>query len=161
MKKIKTIDSLSRIINKLKQGKKRIVFTNGCFDLFHYGHLISLMEAKKHGDILVVGINSDSSMKKLKGKGRPIFSQKERANIICGLECVDYCVVFDEDTPAKVIKALKPDVIAKGADYKKEDVVGYDFIKRYKGEIILLPFVKGISTTEIIKKIKNENFKNN
>ncbi|MCL5674361.1 MAG: D-glycero-beta-D-manno-heptose 1-phosphate adenylyltransferase [Candidatus Omnitrophica bacterium] len=161
MKKIKTLVSLSEIIKKAKEQKKIIVFTNGCFDLFHYGHLISLVEAGKHGDILIVGINSDSSIKKLKGNGRPVFSQKERAGIVCGLRCVDYCVVFNESTPAKVIKTLKPDIIAKGADYKKEDVVGYDFVEKYGGKIVLLPLVKGISTSEIIKKIKNEDIENN
>lgn len=161
MRKIKTLAALSKIIEKAKKQKKTVVFTNGCFDLFHYGHLVSLMEAKKYGDILIVGINSDNSIKKLKGKTRPVFSQKERANIVCGLESVDYCVIFNEDTPEKVIKTLKPDIIAKGNDYKRKDVVGYDFVKKYQGKVVLLPLVKGLSTTEIIKKIKNENSENN
>jgi rfaE bifunctional protein nucleotidyltransferase chain/domain len=161
MKKIKTLASLSKIIKQAKKRNNIIVFTNGCFDLFHYGHLVSLRKAKKYGDILIVGVNSDSSVKKLKGKNRPVFSQKERVSIICSLEFVDYCVIFKEETPEKIIKFLKPDIIIKGSDYKEEQVVGYDFVKRYGGKVVLLPLVKGFSTTEIIKKIKNENLKDN
>lgn len=129
------------------QGKK-IVFTNGCFDIIHLGHVRYLNEAKKLGDILVVGINSDASVARLK-KGRPIIGAEQRAEVLANLWMVDYVTIFDEDTPYELISFLRPDVLVKGGDWRKEDIVGSDLVK----ETHSLPYVEGISTTEIIKKI--------
>ncbi|HDN98070.1 MAG: D-glycero-beta-D-manno-heptose 1-phosphate adenylyltransferase [Candidatus Omnitrophota bacterium] len=152
--KIKNLSELKNIISKLKKEGKKIVFTNGCFDILHIGHIRCLKEAKKHGDILVVGLNSDSSVRRLKGENRPYIEEKERAEIISSLEMVDYVIIFDEDTPLKIIKELKPDVIVKGGDYKEKDVVGGDFVKRYGGKVVIAPLVKGRSTSLLVEKIK-------
>ena len=152
--KIKNLSELKNIISKLKKEGKKIVFTNGCFDILHIGHIRCLKEAKKHGDILVVGVNSDSSVRRLKGENRPYIEEKERAEIISSLEMVDYVIIFDEDTPLKIIKELKPDVIVKGGDYKEKDVVGGDFVKRYGGKVVIAPLVKGRSTSLLVEKIK-------
>lgn len=129
----------------------KLVFTNGCFDLLHYGHVKFLEEAKKLGDVLVVGINSDTSVRRLKGKGRSIVKAKDRAKILMGLRCVDAVVIFVEDTPLELIKELKPDVLVKGGDWKKKDVVGREFAK----EVVIIPYLKGYSTTNLIKKIRS------
>ncbi|PAF45419.1 D-glycero-beta-D-manno-heptose 1-phosphate adenylyltransferase [Helicobacter sp. 11S02629-2] len=139
-------------INSLKYrilGKK-IVFTNGCFDILHVGHASYLQKAKTLGDVLVVGLNSDASVKRLKGKARPINSEYDRAYLLASLSCVDFVVVFDEDTPLKLIEALHPDVLVKGADYEGKEVVGSNIAK----EVVLLEFIKDKSTTNIINKIK-------
>lgn len=146
---IETIESL-RKDNKCK----KIVFTNGCFDILHVGHIRYLQEAAKLGDILVIGLNSDVSVKKLKGNGRPINSEIERAEILCALECVDYVIIFDEDTPYELIKFIKPDVLVKGGDYKEDEVVGKDIVETSGGRLELIPFIDGKSTTNIINKIK-------
>ena len=127
----------------------KLVFTNGCFDLLHYGHVKFLEEAKKLGDVLVVGINSDTSVRRLKGKGRSIVKAKDRAKILMGLRCVDAVVIFVEDTPLELIKELKPDVLVKGGDWKKKDVVGKEYVK----EVVIIPYLKGYSTTNLIKRI--------
>ena len=129
---------------------KRIVFTNGCFDLLHAGHVKYLEKAKKLGDILIVGLNSDESVKRLKGENRPINSFEDRAVVLAGLEMVDYVVEFSEDTPYNLIKEIKPNVLVKGADYSGKEVVGSDLVD----EVKLIEFVEGKSTTNIIKKIK-------
>lgn len=157
-KKIKSLKELKKIVEKLKKSRKKIVFTNGCFDILHAGHLYSLEKAKKLGDILIVGINSDSSVKKLKGKGRPIVNEKQRSYLISGLACVDFCVIFNEETPIKVIKAIKPDIIVKGSDYKKNQVVGKDIVESYGGKVKIINLLPGLSTTYLIKKI-NEAYK--
>ena len=143
---------------KREHGKK-VVFTNGCFDIFHVGHSRYLMDASRYGDILIVAVNSDSSVKKLKGPERPIVSENERMELLAALECVSYVVKFDEDTPIELIKTLKPDIITKGGDYKPEEVVGKEIVEAYGGEVIICPFVDGKSTTNIIKKIRANNKK--
>jgi glycerol-3-phosphate cytidylyltransferase len=135
------------------QGKK-VVFTNGCFDILHVGHLKYLEEAKKQGDILVVGVNSDSSVKRLKGETRPINSEIDRAEMLGGLKAVDYTVIFSEDTPVELIEILKPSIHVKGGDYKKEDLPETEVVERNGGEVRILNFVEGKSTTNIVKKIQ-------
>ncbi|MGB9642785.1 MAG: D-glycero-beta-D-manno-heptose 1-phosphate adenylyltransferase [Candidatus Ratteibacteria bacterium] len=152
-KKIKSLKELQKIVENLKIQKKKIVFTNGCFDILHAGHLHLLEKAKKKGDILIVGLNSDESVRKLKGNNRPIIPEKDRAYLLSGLSCVDYCVIFNEETPAHVIKAIRPDVLVKGADYKHGEIVGEDIVRAHKGKVLRIPILKGKSTTGIIKKI--------
>jgi len=142
-----TIESLSA---SLHEDGRKIVFTNGCFDIIHKGHIKYLQAAKKLGDILIVGLNSDSSIKRLKGPERPIKAEDERALILCSLEFIDYVVIFDEDTPFLTIKKIHPDILVKGGDYKVENVIGKEFAK----ETILIPFVDGYSTTSTINKMK-------
>lgn len=153
LKKIKRLSQLKNIVSQLKGEGKTVVFTNGCFDLIHPGHITYLREAKQKGDVLIVGLNSDSSIKKIKGKDRPIINEIGRVTILSGLECVDYISVFDESTPLKLIKALKPDVIVKGADWKDKGIVGADFVRSYGGKVLTINLVKGYSTRSLIKKI--------
>lgn len=155
-KKIKSLIQINKEIKKIKEKGKRIVFTNGCFDLIHYGHVKYLAAAKKLGDVLVVGINSDSSIKKLKGPKRPIVAQKFRLPVVAALESVDYVVLFSDDTPIKLIKAISPDVLVKGGDWEKGKIVGADFVESNGGRVLTIKFVKGFSTTTIIKKIAQD-----
>lgn len=143
---------LKDIIEQAKSSGKRIVFTNGCFDIIHKGHVRYLREAKKLGDILVVGLNSDRSVKRIKPK-RPINNEDDRAEVLSSLESVDYVVIFDQDTPYELIKFLRPHILVKGGDWKVEDIIGSDLVER----TISLPYVEGVSTTEIIKRIKEQN----
>lgn len=145
--KIKSLDEICQI---LKNSDKKIVFTNGCFDILHAGHIKYLNKAKKLGDILIVGLNSDSSVKRLKGKTRPINSQNSRALLLSALEFVDFVVIFDEDTPLNLIEKIRPDILVKGADYVGKEVVGSNIAK----EVVLVDFEDGFSTTNIINKIK-------
>ncbi len=150
---IVTLKKLKEIIKKLREENKKIVFTNGCFDLIHLGHIRVLKKAKGKGDILIVGLNSDKSIRKIKGNKRPIMKEKERALILDSIKYVDYVVLFDEKTPYNLIKEIKPDVLVKGADYKISEVVGADIVIERKGEVFLVPILKGKSTTNIIEKI--------
>ncbi len=134
---------------------KRIVFTNGCFDLIHRGHIEYLAQAASLGDIFVIGLNSDASVKRLKGNKRPIISQSERALALAALQFVSKVVVFDEDTPLNLIKKIAPTILIKGGDYDLDQIVGADFVLSHGGEVKTIPFVNGYSTTDIIKKIKN------
>lgn len=132
---------------------KKIVFTNGCFDILHLGHVDYLSKAKDLGDILIVGLNTDQSVNKIKGKNRPIQDEISRAMLLASLGFVDFVVFFGEDTPYNLIKLTQPDILVKGADYKPEDIVGYDIMKAKGGEIATIEFLKGYSTTGIEKKI--------
>lgn len=143
---------LKDIIAGLKQQGKKIVFTNGCFDLIHIGHVRYLTEAKKLGDILVIGLNSDNSVSRIK-PGRPFNSEKNRAEVLAALYMVDYVTIFNEDTPYELIKEVQPDVLVKGADWDIKNIVGSDIVK----EVRNIPFVEGISTTDIIKRIQGKN----
>jgi len=158
-RKIKSLVSLEKIRNGLKRKNKTVVFTNGCFDLLHYGHTRYLEQARTKGDILIVAVNSDKSVKKLKGPSRPILSQTERAGLIASLESVDYVVIFDALTPASVIKRLKPDILVKGADWKKKDIVGAKFIKTQGGKVSRIKLVGKYSSTQLIRKIVKNNTK--
>lgn len=152
-KKIQDLRKIKKLISYFKARRKKIVFTNGCFDLLHYGHVKYLQDAKKKGDVLVVGINSDSSAKRIKGKKRPVVNEKDRLRLVAALESVDYVVLFKEDTPLKIIKFIKPDVLIKGADWNKNNIVGRDFVLSYGGRVSTIKFVKGYSTSNLIKKI--------
>lgn len=151
--KIKSQRELKNIIFALKKRGKKIVFTNGCFDLLHYGHVKYLEDAKRKGDILVVGINSDASVRRIKGKKRPIINEQDRLKIIAALESVDYVVLFKEDTPFNIINLLRPDILIKGADWDKDKIVGRDIILRYGGRVATIRLSKGRSTTNLIRKI--------
>jgi D-beta-D-heptose 7-phosphate kinase / D-beta-D-heptose 1-phosphate adenosyltransferase len=151
--KIKNLDVMVNVVNVEKTKGKRIVFTNGCFDLLHAGHVKYLQKARSFGDLLILGLNSDSSVRRLKGEKRPLIGQAERAHILAALDCVDYLVIFDEDTPMRLIEALKPDVLAKGGDYTPDRVVGKDIVESFGGRVELVEFVDGKSTTNIIEKI--------
>jgi len=147
---IKDWDEIQSLVNDFKIQKKKIAFTNGCFDIVHSGHIKYLEKSKTFADILIVGINSDKSVSKLKGSSRPINTEKDRAFIIAALECVDYVVIFEEDTPEKLIKFISPDILVKGSDYKKSEVVGNEYVD----DVRLVQLVEGKSTTNIIEKIQ-------
>jgi D-beta-D-heptose 7-phosphate kinase / D-beta-D-heptose 1-phosphate adenosyltransferase len=151
--KVKEKEDLEEILKDLRGKRKRIVFTNGCFDLLHIGHLRYLERAKALGDILVVGVNGDSSVQRLKGSERPIFPLVERMEILSGLACVDYVISFNEDTPLELISFLKPHVLVKGGDWTIDTTVGKEVVEGLGGEVVILPFVEGNSTTNIIETI--------
>lgn len=162
MKNLETIknkildkEQLSNQLSIWKFFNKKIVWTNGCFDLLHLGHIDYLSKAKDHGDVLIVGINSDDSVKRIKKEGRPITDEASRSTIIASLHFVDAVVVFDEDTPYNWIKFIQPDVLIKGSDYNAEDVVGYDIVKSNGGEVVTIDLLPGYSTTGIEDKIRN------
>ena len=146
------LKELLELLEKVR-GKKKIVFTNGCFDILHAGHADYLNKAKSLGDILVVGINSDASVRRIKGEKRPILPQQMRAYLLDNLKPVDYVVIFEEDTPLELIKAIKPDVLVKGADWDLERIVGADFVLSYGGRVERIPFSFDISTSKVIKRI--------
>lgn len=150
MSKIKELKELLPIVEKLKKEKKRIVFTNGCFDLLHPGHIRLLRQAKSLGDILIIGLNSDSSVKQIKASSRPIIKQEERAEILAALEMVDYIVFFPEADPAKLISAILPDVLVKGGDWAKEDIIGRQTVEENGGQVYPLPYYGEYSTSRII-----------
>ena len=147
---------LEDIVRELKNQNLKIVFTNGCFDIIHRGHVEYLNKAKKLGDILIVGINSDKSIKKIKGNKRPIIPLYSRAYVLDNLKAVDFVVPFDEETPIELIKIIKPDVHVKGGDYKEEDLPEAEIVKSYGGEIKIIPLVEGFSTTKIIEWVLNK-----
>jgi len=134
---------------------KKIVWTNGCFDLLHLGHIDYLSKAKDEGDVLIVGVNTDESVKKIKKEGRPITDEKSRSTIVSALHFVDAVVLFDEETPYEMIKIIQPDILVKGSDYKADNIVGYDFVKAKGGEVVTIDFLPGYSTTNIEEKIRN------
>ena len=142
------------IIKKIKAERKKIVFTNGCFDLLHVGHIRYLSQAKKLGDFLIIGLNSDRSVKKLKGKDRPINSFEDRATLLSALNSVDLVIKFKEQTPENLIKEIVPDVLVKGGDYNIEDIVGYEIVIENGGQVKTLSFYDGYSSTNYINKIK-------
>lgn len=149
-----TLNELIVRFGREKRNGKRVVFTNGCFDLLHPGHIHSLEAARGFGDFLIVGINSDESVKILKGEGRPLIPEAERAEILASLECVDGVVIFDDLTPQKVIAALLPDVLVKGSDWPGNQIVGREEVEAAGGKVVLIDNVPGYSTTEILKKIR-------
>ncbi len=151
--KIVSREDLKRLLAQESGGKREVVFTNGCFDLLHVGHVKYLQAARKLGGLLVLGLNSDASIRRLKGDNRPLIGQDERAHILAALHCIDYIVVFDEDTPLELIEAIRPDILVKGGDYTPEAVVGRDLVESYGGRVELIQFVDGKSTTNIINKI--------
>ncbi|MBU4251854.1 MAG: D-glycero-beta-D-manno-heptose 1-phosphate adenylyltransferase [Candidatus Omnitrophica bacterium] len=151
--KIISTTSLKRKVRRLKQNGKRIVFTNGCFDILHYGHVKYLQDARSYGDYLVVAVNSDSSVKKIKAKNRPVIKQGDRLKTVAALASVDFVVLFNENNPLRLIKALKPDILIKGADWSKKKIIGADFVASYGGKVLTVNLVKGRSTSALIEKI--------
>jgi rfaE bifunctional protein nucleotidyltransferase chain/domain len=151
--KIISSDALIRTIAVQRFLNKKIVFTNGCFDIIHRGHAQYLMQAADLGNILVVGLNSDASVKQLKGSSRPIQDEQTRAEILASLFYVSYVVIFDEQTPFNLIRQVQPDILVKGGDYVIENIVGYDIVKARGGKVLTLPFVEGHSTTSILSRI--------
>ena len=154
-RKIKSPPALRRALRRAAARGERIVFTNGCFDLVHAGHVRLLERARRLGDLLVVGLNSDRSVRRLKGKGRPVLSARERALLLAALESVDYVTVFNEPTPRRLIERLRPHVLIKGADWRAEEIVGADLVHRDGGRVVRLPLLKGRSTTQIIERIRH------
>ena len=154
MGKIIRKEEAKEIIDKLKKQNKKTVFTNGCFDILHVGHVRYLRESSKYGDILIVGLNSDISVKKIKGDSRPINNENDRAEILAELECVDFVVIFNEESPSKLIDELKPDIYTKGADYSLETLPERDIVLKNNIEVKFIKFVEGKSTTNIIKTIQ-------
>lgn len=151
------INSLESIVEQVKQKKlqgERIVFTNGCFDIIHRGHLDYLSKARDLGDFLIIGLNSDSSIKKLKGSDRPVIDEESRAFQLAACFFVDAIVIFNEETPINLIKNISPDILVKGGDYGIDNIVGADFVKTNGGSVQVIPFIEGYSTTNIINKIK-------
>lgn len=155
MEKIKTLAELQQIRADAKHQGSQVVWTNGCYDILHAGHVLYLQTAKKQGDLLILGLNSDASVQKTKGPKRPIVNERERAIVLAGLSCVDFIVIFDDDSPIELIAALRPDVYAKGGDYTI-DTINQDerrLVESYGGRIALLPGVPGMSTTAVIDRI--------
>jgi len=152
--KILTLKQLTDRIDKLRQSKSKpiVVFTNGCFDLVHQGHVDYLSRARDLGDVLIVGLNSDESVRRLKGNDRPISNEKSRARVLAAFGFVDYVVVFDDDTPAKLIESIVPDILVKGGDYNRNNVVGADFVESHGGRLELLSLVPGESTTKLVER---------
>lgn len=151
--KIYSIERLQDDIKYWNINNKKIVFTNGCFDILHRGHIEYLYKSKELGDILIVGLNTDNSVKRLKGSDRPINDEKSRLIVLASLFFVDAVVLFDEDTPLNLIKIVNPDILVKGGDYKIEEIIGYDFVKYNGGDVITIDLVDGFSTTNIIRKL--------
>lgn len=150
---IVSAETAALISKELRENGKKIVFTNGCFDIIHSGHTQYLSKAKQMGDCLFLGLNSDASVKRLKGEDRPINNQDDRAIVLDALKAVDYVVLFEEDTPFTLIKQILPNLLVKGGDYKAEDIVGYDIVTQNGGDVVTISFVEGKSTTNIINKI--------
>lgn len=153
-RKIMTTEQLVRQKNIWHSFSKKIVFTNGCFDILHHGHLDLIAKAADQGNVLIVGINTDSSVKKLKGKDRPINNERDRAFQMASLLCVDAVCLFDEETPENLIKLINPDVLVKGGDYTINNIVGAEHVLSYGGRVEIIPFVEGYSTSSLIDNIK-------
>ena len=153
---VMTTENLSLEVTRLHEKGKKVVFTNGVFDILHRGHVEYLNRARELGDYLIVAVNSDSSVRRIKGEKRPVVSEADRAFVVSNLKCVDFVCVFGEDTPYEVIKSIQPDVLVKGADWKIENVVGKDIVEARGGKVVTIEYVMGRSTTNIINKILSE-----
>ncbi len=159
-KKIQKQNDLEKIRNQLKHRDEKIVFTNGCFDLLHSGHIHLFREAKKLGDVLIVAVNTDESVKKIKGASRPIFPLEERLEVLEAIDDIDYLTSFSEETPRQVITRLLPDVLVKGGDWKPDEVVGREEVEGAGGEVVIIPYLEGRSTSQIIKEFSKLSSKN-
>ena len=153
LNKIRTLEAAKDRCNQMKRTGKRIVFTNGCFDILHPGHTRYLAAARELGDFLVVAINSDASVRNIKGPKRPIIDEQARAELVAALECVDMVLIFEEDNPLRVIQNLLPDILVKGGDWAADEIIGSDVVKNRGGEVKRIPLVTGCSTTDIIDKV--------
>lgn len=157
MKKVKSLKALRKIRARLHKQGKKVVFTNGCFDLIHGGHIRLFRKAKRAGDVLIVGLNTDASVRKIKGPSRPVFPLKERFEVLEAIEDIDYLTSFSEETPQEIIAALLPDVLVKGGDWRPYRVVGRKEVEAAGGRVVIVPYLKGRSSTSIIKKIIKTN----
>jgi D-beta-D-heptose 7-phosphate kinase/D-beta-D-heptose 1-phosphate adenosyltransferase len=153
MNSLLTLSELLPLRAKWREQNRRVVFTNGCFDILHRGHVEYLEHARGHGDLLIVGLNTDDSVRRLKGEGRPIVPQEDRAAILAALRCVDFVVLFEEDTPANLIAQLRPDVLVKGADYQIHEIVGHEVVQAGGGEVVRIPLTPGRATRDVIATI--------
>jgi D-beta-D-heptose 7-phosphate kinase/D-beta-D-heptose 1-phosphate adenosyltransferase len=153
MSKITPRNELKATVDRLKREGKKVVFTNGCFDILHAGHTRYLREARKMGDALILALNSDSSVRSIKGPMRPIVPEAERAEVVASLDSVDYVTIFDELTPLELIEFLRPDVIVKGGDWSEKDIVGAETVRKWGGRVAIMPQIEGASTTNIIDKV--------
>lgn len=144
-----------KMLEKIREEGKKIVFTNGCFDIIHAGHVDYLEKAKSLGDFLIVGLNSDASVRRIKGESRPVNPQEHRKRVLEGLRAVDMVIIFDEDTPERLIREIKPDILVKGGDWKIDNIVGADFVMSYGGKVYTIDFVYDTSTTKIIQKVRD------
>ncbi len=153
MSKVLSQEALRKELDRLRDEGKKIAFTNGCFDILHVGHVRYLAGAKKTADILVLALNSDSSVRTIKGDKRPLIPQEERAEVLAGLASIDYVTIFDEATPLELIKYLKPDILIKGGDWAEENIVGRDEVRSWGGRVVVVPEVEGASTTNIVDKV--------
>ena len=151
--KIIELQDLIKVIHDLRKSGKKIVFTNGCFDILHVGHVRYLAAARSQGDVLVIGLNSDESVRSIKPENRPIVNQNQRAEVLAGLECVDYITIFNEPDPLKIIKELTPDVLVKGADWIEKEIIGADIVKAAGGKVVRVSVVPEVSTSRIIQRI--------
>lgn len=152
-----SLKQITQIVRNLQKKGKKVVFTNGCFDLIHVGHVSLFQKAKSLGDVLIVAINSDKSLANIKGPKRPLVCQKDRVKVLSALQAIDYIIIFSQNTPYEVLKQIKPDILVKGADYKIKDIIGREFVKK----VYRYPFVKGKSTTNLINLIVERYGKNN
>jgi D-beta-D-heptose 7-phosphate kinase/D-beta-D-heptose 1-phosphate adenosyltransferase len=154
MEKILSKEQLKDEMERLRKEGKKIAFTNGCFDILHVGHTRYLRDARKRGDVLILALNSDASVRAIKGEKRPLVPENERADVVASLESVDYVTIFNELTPLELIEYLRPDVIVKGGDWVEEKVVGRESVRKWGGQVVIIPETKGASTTNIVEKIK-------
>lgn len=152
--KLKALEELTRITRDLRRQGKQVVFTNGCFDLLHRGHVRYLDQAKTLGDVLIVAINSDASVRALKGPDRPVMSEQERAELVTALAAVDYVLVFEDRDPEKVIRALEPDILVKGGDWPPDQIVGREIVESRGGQVRTLPYVEGASSSELLRRMR-------
>jgi len=153
--KLKSLEEIKAIVNQARNNGKRVAFTNGCFDLLHRGHVHVLRQAKACGDLLIVGINSDESIKQIKGAARPVLPESDRCELLGAMEMVDCVILFNEPDPHNLISALRPDVLVKGGDWNAGKIIGADVVEETGGRVVVVPYIKGFSTTEIIERIKN------
>lgn len=149
-----SLEEAVKIRKKCKEKGRKVVFTNGCFDIIHVGHIRLLKEASKLGDVLIIGLNSDDSVRKIKGPTRPINPLPDRAEILSSIRYVDYVIAFEEETPYRLINILLPDILVKGGDYKRDEIVGADIVEANGGKVVTIPLVEGKSTTRLIEEIK-------
>ena len=152
--RVKSLEGGRAYAAAVRGAGRRVVFTNGVFDILHPGHIRYLQQARSLGDVLIIGLNADASVRRNKGPQRPINNEQERAEILAALECVDCVVIFSEDTPAEIIKAIEPDVLVKGADWAEDAIVGRDTVEARAGKVVRIPIEQGYSTTEIIRKVR-------
>jgi D-beta-D-heptose 7-phosphate kinase/D-beta-D-heptose 1-phosphate adenosyltransferase len=153
--KLKSLEDIQAIVVAARNDGKRVAFTNGCFDLLHRGHVHVLREARACGDVLIVGINSDESVKQIKGPARPVLPESDRCELVGAMEMVDFVVLFNEPDPYILISAIRPDVLVKGGDWNSEKIIGADLVEEGGGRVVVVPYIKGFSTTEIIERIRN------